>query len=243
MTWTAFSNLTNPTLPELDANLLYLYGYSVIPCTIAGTNALTLTVPTNAPTLGAYGNTVVFAGALTGSNTGAVTVNAGGLGALPVYLDTLLGPQALIGGELVSGNYCAFAYDGALDSGNGGFHAWNGAPLAVFQSVARSLTATGSTIADAYQTTAQTSVFSSVGSGTGALLMDQLGVASPAAGATQVIFNRDSANALLVYPAVAGGQIDALGAGAGYSLAHAKAQVFTQVTGGSAAQWYSFQVG
>jgi len=119
------NNLTNP-LSALDNNFTTFGALVPIPCSVAGTNTLTLTqnaaglVPT--PTIAAYSSNMLFTGVAAATNTGAVTANVGSVGALPVYKDTQSGPVALTGNEIIAG--CAFSlfYDAALNSGNGGFH-------------------------------------------------------------------------------------------------------------------------
>lgn len=119
------NNLTNP-LAALDNNFTTFGALVPIPCTVAGTNALTLTqnsaglVPT--PTISVYSTNMLFTAIATATNTGAVNATVGSTGVLPVYKDTSAGPVALTGGEIV--NACAFSlwYDPALNSGGGGFH-------------------------------------------------------------------------------------------------------------------------
>lgn len=52
------------------------------------------------------------------TNTSAVTVAPGAAGAIPILRDTLAGPGALTGGELVAGNAVSLIYDAA----RGAFH-------------------------------------------------------------------------------------------------------------------------
>lgn len=232
MTWTVFGALTAPTLPELDANFYALANLSVVQGALSGTNTITFTPTTEMPTLTAYALNQVFAGVAAGTNTGAVTVNAGSLGALPVYKDTVAGPVALAGGEIYTGNYAGFAYDVALNGGAGGFHLLHGVTVNALSSVANGLTAAGSTQGTALAITAQTNVVTTTAASTGVILAD-IGV-----GAVQEVFN-EGANTLSIYPA-SGGQIDALGANAAYSLATVSVQVFRQTATGATPQWYSY---
>jgi hypothetical protein len=124
---TQFQNSTQDQLSALDNNFTTFGALVPIPCSVAGTNTLTLTqspvnmVPT--PTLAAYTTNVIFNGVAVATNgPGGVTAAVGGLPSLPVYKDTVAGPVALTGNEIVLN--CAFSlrYDAALNSGNGGFH-------------------------------------------------------------------------------------------------------------------------
>lgn len=123
---TQFQNSTQNQLSALDNNFTTFGALVPIPCSVAGTNTLTLTpspvnmVPT--PTLTAYTTNVIFSGIASVTNTGPVNAAYGSLASLPVYKDTSAGPIALSGLEIVQN--CAFSlrYDAALNSGNGGFH-------------------------------------------------------------------------------------------------------------------------
>lgn len=84
---------------------------------VAGTNTITATAP-NAPTAYFAGQTFRFVAA--GTNTGAVTLNIGGLGAKAV---TKSGTSAMDAGDIVSGAVVQVTYDGTqfqLVSGAGG---------------------------------------------------------------------------------------------------------------------------
>lgn len=118
----SFSTETNPNMTQLDANFGALGMLVVMPCVVAGTNALTLTLLANTPSLSSYQNYQAFSGVAASSNTAAVTATIGGVGALNVYKDTQTGPAALIGGEIIAGNAIFLIYDSALNSGAGGFH-------------------------------------------------------------------------------------------------------------------------
>ena len=125
MTWTTFGALTNPTLPELDANLAVLSMLNPIPVTVAGTNALTLTSTAGATAISAYQNYMTFIGIAANTNNTGVTAAVVGIqsGAfLNIYKDSLSGPVLLTGGELVQS--CAFTlrYDSTLNANAGGFH-------------------------------------------------------------------------------------------------------------------------
>lgn len=137
-TWTTFASLTAPTLPELDANFAILSALTPIPCTVSGTNALTLTSTAGAATLSAYQNYMEFFGVAANTNNGAVTASVAGIASgsfLNVYKDTLSGPVLLIGGEIVQN--CAFSlrYDATLNGNAGGFHLGGGGGTSIGQTV------------------------------------------------------------------------------------------------------------
>lgn len=119
---TTFANLTQATGQELDTNFAALGKIITIPGVIAGTNALSLTLQADTPTVGFYETGNSFVGVAAATNTLAVTLAVGSLSALSVYKDTEAGPVALTGGEIVIGNSYGFRYDAALNSGAGGFH-------------------------------------------------------------------------------------------------------------------------
>lgn len=121
---TLFANLTNPTGPELDADLAVLGALTIIPCSVSGTNTLALMPLTSpaTPSVPVYQNYICFSGIVANANTAAATVAVGSLAALGVYRDTPAGPVALSGGEQQPNNLCLWLYDSALNGGNGGFH-------------------------------------------------------------------------------------------------------------------------
>lgn len=123
-----FANVTSFTTPQLDTVLNQAGLLGTIPCSVTGTNALTLT-PLTAPTAGtpplAYQPQLRISGVALNSNTTAVSANVVGLGALNVYKDGSAGPVALTGGEIVAGNYFALAYDATLNANTGGWHLIN----------------------------------------------------------------------------------------------------------------------
>lgn len=85
--------------------------------------------------------------------------------------------------------------------------------------LATALTAAGSTKADALQLAASSNVFGTVGASTGAKLP------APSGSAPVVIYN-GGANALTVYSYSSTDTINALSAGAGFSVTNAKAAIF-----------------
>jgi hypothetical protein len=136
MSWTTFAALTSPApLSELDGNFGTLSGLVPIPCTVTGTNALTLTSFANAAAISAYKQNMQLTAIAVATNSGAVTAALGTLPALPVYVDTPAGPAALVGTEIVQ--LCEFGliYDSNLNSGGGGWHLKNAAGALVGQNL------------------------------------------------------------------------------------------------------------
>lgn len=119
---TQFTGNTSPTGEQLDADLAALGALTPIPCSVSGTNDLTLTALANVPTIPAYSNYMQFTGVVAITNTAAMTANVASLGQLNIYKDTYLGPVALTGGEAVAGTKLILMYDKALNGGAGGFH-------------------------------------------------------------------------------------------------------------------------
>ena len=118
-----FASQTAPTLAALDLNYAALGALTAIPCTVTGTDALTLTPAANTPAIGAYANYMPFTCVVANDNTGTVTAQIGALASLNVYKDTVSGPAALVAGDLQQSNFLTLTYDSALNSGSGGFHA------------------------------------------------------------------------------------------------------------------------
>lgn len=119
---TLFAAATQATGQQLDDNLTLVSNQAPIPCSVSGTNALTLTQKANVYTVTAYTNNMQLSGVAAGSNSGAVTARLGALAALNVYKDTGSGPVALTGGEIVANNAITLLYDPTLNTGAGGFH-------------------------------------------------------------------------------------------------------------------------
>jgi hypothetical protein len=126
---TIFGVLVAATGGELDGNFAALGALTTIPCTAAGSNAITLTPASNTPTVSAYAQLQGYSGIAASSNTGATTAAVGSLPSLGVYKDGLSGPVALTGGEIVAGNFFVLTYDAALNAGAGGFHLAVNLPL------------------------------------------------------------------------------------------------------------------
>ena len=122
---------TNAQLGNLDANFNAAGLLGTVPCSVTGTNALTLTpltTPTVPTPLFALQAQVRVSCLAVAANTGAVTANVASAGALNVYKDGASGPALLTGGEIATGNYVVLAYDATLNSGAGGWHLEN-API------------------------------------------------------------------------------------------------------------------
>src|SRR5713101_1633352 len=123
---TQFENNLQNNLVGLDNNFTTFGALVPIPCTVAGTNSLTLTqngtgvVPT--PTISAYSTNMAFSGIASGTNTGPVNATIGSVGIVNVYKDGAAGPVALTGNEIILGNAFTLRFDAALNSGAGGFH-------------------------------------------------------------------------------------------------------------------------
>lgn len=117
-----FASLSTATGAQLDSNFAALGALTPVPCSLAGSNSLTLTPLANTPTIPAYANYGTFVAVAALANTTGVTAAVGSLGALTVYKDTPSGPIALSGGEIAPGNVLCFVYDSTLGSGSGGFH-------------------------------------------------------------------------------------------------------------------------
>lgn len=121
-TITLFANNTAPTGPELDNDFLAYAVFTTIPCTVTGTNSITMTQNVNTPALSQLTNYIQFAGVFAVSNTGPLTIVAGGFGVLNAYKDTPGGPVAFTGGECIAGNAFTARYDSALNASAGGYH-------------------------------------------------------------------------------------------------------------------------
>jgi hypothetical protein len=117
----AFTGNVTPTGEELDADLAALGALVPIPCTVAGTNSLTLTPEANTPTP-AYAPYSQYSAIAAATNTTAVVAQVGSLASLAVYKDTNAGPVQLSGQEIVANTKLLLMYDPTLNAGAGGFH-------------------------------------------------------------------------------------------------------------------------
>lgn len=125
-TITQFGNDTTPALPDLDQNFNAVFVLTPIPCSVSGTNALTLTQnavgQAASGTIAAYENGLQICGVAAQTNSAATTARLGTLPILNVYKDSITGPVALSGNEIIQA--CAFTlrYDSALNANAGGWH-------------------------------------------------------------------------------------------------------------------------
>lgn len=119
----AFASVTSATGQNLDDDFNAVGNMGTFPCSVSGTDAITMT-PTAGitPSISALADYMRFSGVVATTNTTAVTIQIGSLGALNGYKDSVSGPVALTGGELVGGNAFTAVYDSALNTGAGGFH-------------------------------------------------------------------------------------------------------------------------
>jgi len=126
-TVTQFANDTTPALSDLDQNFNAVFVLTPIPCSVSGTNTLTLiqNAPNQAASgaIAAYENGLQLCGVAVQTNTGSATAGIdGSLPQLNIYKDSVAGPVLLAGGEIVQN--CAFTlrYDSTLNSNAGGWH-------------------------------------------------------------------------------------------------------------------------
>lgn len=128
-TLTQYTAAATATGASLDNNLKLLGAVAPMPCTIAGTNDLTFTQQTSGSgsitttiAVTAYQTGMQICGIAASTNAAATTARIGALTQLPVYKPSPGGPVALAGGEIVAACAITLLYDGALNSGNGGWH-------------------------------------------------------------------------------------------------------------------------
>jgi hypothetical protein len=124
-TFTQFSDVTLALTGDLDNNFNVLAAMAATPCGVSGTNALTLTVMTNAPYVTQYYQLQAFIGVAVATNTGNVTAQVGSFSSLNVYKASASGPMLLAGGEIAAGDAFTLVYDSSLHAGAGGFHLYN----------------------------------------------------------------------------------------------------------------------
>jgi hypothetical protein len=167
-----FAASNSPDLLWLDENFATLGFFVVVPAVVAGTNTITITPVSNAPTVVGPTEYQIYAGVYTAAaNTGACTAQVVGLSAYPVYKQGGSGPVALTGGELIFGNLCLFAFNSNLNSATGGWVLINPALPPLPMGAQSSITsATGVTMTAAEMT----------GQGTGQGLISRAG--SPSGG-------------------------------------------------------------
>ncbi len=155
-----FANDVAPTGKNLDDNFLAVAAMGATPCTVSGTNTLTLSPIGNVPAVSVYANYALFSGVVASTNTGAVQASVGSAPVLNVYKDTISGPVALATNDLDAGNSLLLMYDSALNAGAGGFHLLTNAQNqpSFSANVATISVSAGTTI-----TTAQLGIFSGQG--------------------------------------------------------------------------------
>jgi hypothetical protein len=122
MPWpTIFANLAagNQPLALFDAMFTQVAQMVAVPCTAAGTNALTLTPIGSAPSFTSYQNFTSARFVAGASTTGAVTAQFGALAALNVYLAD--GTTQASTGNIQSGHEYVLVFVQALNAGAGGF--------------------------------------------------------------------------------------------------------------------------
>lgn len=118
-----FGPLAAATMSQLDQNFTAVGKLGILPCTIAGTNALTFTpIAGTSPPVTAYYQGMAMSGILVNNGTGTLTAQYGALPLLPVYHDTASGSTVAQGHEFVASNLVVLVYDAALASGAGGWH-------------------------------------------------------------------------------------------------------------------------
>lgn len=128
MTYTIsqFANDTSPALPDLDQNFNAAFVLTPVPCSVSGTNALTLTQNSAGQaasgTIAGYENGLQICGIAAQTNNAAVTARLGALAALNVYKDSVAGPVVLSGNEIVQACSFTLRYDSSLNGNAGGWH-------------------------------------------------------------------------------------------------------------------------
>lgn len=130
---TIYANLADGLQPFSlwDASLADMGSLGIIPCVAAGANTIALTPVVNAfAPAPAYANKNQFSFTAAANSTGAITVNVGSLGALPLYR-----PDAVTqagSNDLIVNIFYVIAFNPALNGGNGGFQqlTWSPSNLA-----------------------------------------------------------------------------------------------------------------
>jgi len=131
---TTFANLAAGNQPAslLDTMFAIVGAQGTIPCTASGTNIITLTPVTNYYLPAAYANFQAASFVAANSSTGAVTIGIGALAAVNLYMPSGLQANS---GDITGGNFYVVAYNGALNSGSGGFQVYNASTPSVIQPV------------------------------------------------------------------------------------------------------------
>jgi len=122
MPWpTTFAKLSagNQLLALFDAMFTQIAQMVAVPCTAAGTNAITLTPIGNAPAFTSYQNFTAARFVATSNSTAAVTATFAGLTALNVYNGDMLTQAG--NGSITSGQEYVLIFVQSLNAGAGGF--------------------------------------------------------------------------------------------------------------------------
>lgn len=131
---TTFANLAAGNQPAslLDTMFNIAGAAGAIPCTATGTNAITLTPVTNYYLPAAYANYQIVSFVAANNATGAVTIQLGALAFVNLYMPSGLQANS---GDINANVYYIAAYNGALNSGSGGFQVFNASTPSVIQPV------------------------------------------------------------------------------------------------------------
>lgn len=131
---TVFANLPagNEPLSLFDVMFSILGASSTIPCSASGTNAITVAPLTNYYLPAAYTDYQSLSFVAANNSTGAVTIRLGALAFVKLFMPS--GLQANSGDISANAFYIA-AFNGALDSGNGGFQVFNASTPSVVQGI------------------------------------------------------------------------------------------------------------
>lgn len=123
MAWgTVFANLTagNQPLSIIDAMFNQVAQLVATPCTASGTNAITLSPQSNAPTITGYTNLQMFRFVAANTSTGAITAQFASLASLNVYIKDGVSPAGA--NNIIAGREYMLIYASALNGGAGGFY-------------------------------------------------------------------------------------------------------------------------
>jgi hypothetical protein len=122
MAWQSFGSLAagNQNLSLFDLLTSQIAPCTLIPCTAAGANAITLAGTTNAPALGSYSDLVAFSFIAAANSTASITAAFGGLASLNVYYSD--GVTQCGSGTIIGGQPYTLTWSQALNGGAGGFY-------------------------------------------------------------------------------------------------------------------------
>ena len=135
-----FGPLTAVVSGQLDTNYAAVAALMVVPCTAVGTNAIALSGNLNTPTIAAYANYIQFSFVAAATSTGAVTVEFGSLGFLPLYLPD--GVTQAGANSVIATAFYQITYNSALNAGGGGFM------IVSMMPISSALDGIGSTVGD-----------------------------------------------------------------------------------------------